>query len=126
MGIVKITVAISNLAKTKNGFEDIFLVDTGAIECMAPSGKLKKAGILPEGKAIYELANGAVVEYEYGFAGVSFLGHETVAQIIFGPEGIEPILGVVALENAQVMVDPISRTLKSVPSKHLKYINCKQ
>ena len=120
MGITKVTVGIRNLNKSKKGFEDIFLVDTGSIDCMAPASKLKKAGILPEGKHVYQLANGQDVEYEYGFDRVSFIGHETVAQIIFGPAGVEPILGVVALENANIMVDPVSRTLKSVPTKHLK------
>ncbi|MEX0610524.1 MAG: ASPIC/UnbV domain-containing protein, partial [Pirellulales bacterium] len=31
-------------------------------------------------------------EYEFGFARVAFMGQETVAQVIFGPSGTEPIL----------------------------------
>jgi hypothetical protein len=70
--------------------------------------------------AIYELANGQPVEYEYGFARVSFLRAETVAQIILGPPGAEPILGVVALENTGVVVDPVTKTLKRVHAGPLK------
>jgi predicted aspartyl protease len=66
------------------------------------------------------LANGQPVEYEYGFARVSFLGAETVAPIIFGPPNIEPILGVVALEGTGFVVDPVSKTLKRVAAKPLK------
>jgi hypothetical protein len=66
------------------------------------------------------LANGQPVEYEYGFARVSFLGEETVTQIIFGPPDAEPILGVVALENTGVSVDPIARTLRRMHAKPLK------
>ena len=63
-----------------------------------------------EGKAVYELANGEPVEYGYGFVRLALMGQETVDQIIFGPESAEPILGVVALENIGVTIDPVSRT----------------
>ena len=66
------------------------------------------------------MANGQPVEYPYGFARISFMGSETVAQIIFGPDDVEPILGVVALENVGIAVDPVSRTLKRMAAKALK------
>ena len=53
-------------------------------------------------------------------ARVSFLGTETVAQVIFGPPGTEPILGVVALENTGVTVDPVTRTLRRMHARSLK------
>ena len=84
------------------------MVDTGAIDCMAPSTALKNAGIPIEGKDSYELANGTVVEYPYGFARVSFMGSETVTQVIFGPDDSDPILGVVALENVGIGVDTVT------------------
>jgi predicted aspartyl protease len=87
---------------------------------MAPRAKLKQAGIKPEGKDVYELANGQPVEYEYGFARVAFMGAETVVQVIFGPDEAEPILGVVALENVGIAVDPVSKTLKRMTAKALK------
>lgn len=120
MGLTKVTVTVSNLLKSKQGYSASFLVDTGAIDCMAPASELTKAGIQIEGKDVYELANGQPVEYRYGFARISFMGSETVAQIIFGPEDAEPILGVVALENVGISVDPVSRELKKMPAKSLK------
>ena len=41
---------------------------------------------------MYELANGEPGEYEYGFARIEFAGSVTVAQVIFGPSDVEPIL----------------------------------
>jgi clan AA aspartic protease len=120
MGVTHVTVQMSTLAKDAEPFEAEFLVDTGAIDCMAPRDRLIEAGICSEGKAVNELADGQPVEYEYGFARIAFLGEETVAQVIFGPEGIEPILGVVALENTGVSVDPIARTLRRMHAKPLK------
>lgn len=120
MGISKVTVTVSNLDKSKPGYEDQFLVDTESIDCMAPANELAKAGIQVEGKDVYELANGQPVEYKYGFARISFMGSETVSQIIFGPEEVEPILGVVALENTGIAVDPVSRELRKMTAKSLK------
>lgn len=120
MGVTRVTTTVRNLSGRGKGFTAEFRVDTGAVDCLAPGDVLRKAGIKPEGKAVYEPANGQPVEFEYGFARVAFIGAETVTQIIFGPEGCEPILGVVALENTGVMVDPKTKTLHRVHAKSLK------
>jgi clan AA aspartic protease len=126
VGITKVTAAISNLNKSKAPFEGLFLVDTGAIDCMAPTSELIKAGITVESKEVYELANGDPYEVEIGFARISFMGSETVVQVIFGNEGVEPILGVVALENVGIGVDPVTKTLKKMHAKPLKGYNKKK
>jgi clan AA aspartic protease len=120
MGLTHVTVRISNLAQDAEPWEGEFLVDTGAVDCLAPSEHLVRAGVAREGRAVYELANGEPVEYEYGFARISFLGSETVAQVIFGPSNAEPILGVVALENVGVTVDPVTRALRRMHARPLK------
>ncbi len=120
MGLTHVTVSLSNLRADGVAFEDEFLVNTGAIDCLAPAKALAAAGIPIEGKDVYELANGDVVEYPYGFARVSFMGSETVTQVIFGPDDCEPILGVVALENTGIGVDPNTRSLRKMRAKPLK------
>ena len=120
MGLTHVTVRVSELSGNGDPFEAVFLVDTGANDCMVPGERLTEAGIKPEGKATYELANGEPVEYEYGFARIAFMGEETVAQVVFGPSATEPILGAVPLENVAIMVDPATRTLKRLPARPLK------
>ncbi len=120
MGITHVTVRVANLRKDQPSYEADFLVDTGAIDCLAPASVLKAAGIEIEGQDVYERANGDVVEYPFGFARVSFMGSETVTHIIFGPENSDPILGTVALENTGIGVDPVSRTLRRMAAKPLK------
>src|ERR1043166_2108640 len=110
--VTHVTVEVRNLGGKRKGFRSKFLVDPGAIHCMAPASKLKAAGIKPQGKANYELADSTSVTFQYGFARIRFMGTETVTQIIFGPENCEPILGVVALENTGLTVDPASHTLR--------------
>ena len=120
MGLTHVTTTIRKLAGRRKGFEAEFLVDTGAVDCLAPAKALHKAGIKPEGKNVYELADGSRVELEYGFARISLMGEETVAAVIFGPEGSEPILGILALEGLGISVDPKTRSLKREHTRSLK------
>jgi len=120
MGYTHVTVSVFNLQKSEPPYEAPFLVDTGAIVCLAPGRDLRKAGIEPEGREAYELANGTAVEYDYGFARISFMGSETVTKIIFGPDKVEPHLGVTALESVGIGVDPVSQTLKRYAALPLK------
>ncbi len=120
MGITHVTTLVYNLEKSEAPYEAEFLVDTGAIDCMVSAKHLQAAGVTKESESTYELANGALVKYPLGFARVSFMGQETVAQVVFGPDDIEPILGVVVLENLGFVVDPISKSLKRLSVKPMK------
>ena len=106
---------------TSNGsYEGAFLVDTGATDSMAPTSSLLKAGIQPIGRSSYELADGSVHEYAFGLAQLEFMGEITACRIIFGPEGLAPILGVTALESVGITVDPANQTLRRLPAVPLK------
>ncbi len=119
MGLTYVTVRLTGLTGRK-AFEEQFMVDTGAIDCLAPAAALRRIGIKPVGKDVYELANGDTEEMPFGYAKVRFMGSETVVKVIFGPEDAEPLLGVVALESCGIGVDPVSRTLKRMAAKPLK------
>jgi len=108
------------LSNSGKRYEDLFLVDTGAIDCLAPRRKLLKAGIKLEGRQVYGLANGRAIEHDFGFSRLNFMGAETVAPIIMGPDDAEPLLGAVALESAGISVDPATRALRKMPAKPLK------
>ncbi len=112
MGQTHVTATLGDLSENHVPFEDEFLIDTGAIDCIAPQDQLKLAGIDVEGESVYELASGESVKYDYGFARVKFMGFETVTQVVFGPESCEPIIGAVALENVGIGVDPVTLSLK--------------
>ncbi|MDI6603486.1 MAG: clan AA aspartic protease [Patescibacteria group bacterium] len=101
-------------------YEADFLVDTGSSDCMASANELKKIGILPVGKTTYELADGTPKECEFGLGVIEFMGEITAGRIIFGPDDVEPILGVTALESVGITVDPKTQTLKRLPAIHLK------
>ena len=103
MGLTHVPVELRSF-DSKNTFKANFLVDTGALDSMVPASELRKLGLKPVGKRTYELANGELLDYEYGHAEVSFLDEIIVTHIVFGPENIEPILGVIALQSAGFIV----------------------
>lgn len=111
MGLTHVPVTVTN-PTTHESFTGDFLIDTGATESMVPAHELKRIGVEPSGKRVYELANGRPQEFEIGDARISFWDESFLTRVIFGPDGSEPILGVIELERAGLMVDPKNQTLR--------------
>ena len=123
MGLIHVTVKLKAISSARQSYQAEFLVDTGATDCVAPGPKLKAIGIRPVGKTIYELADGTPREYEFGLAVIEFMGDVTAGRVIFGPAGVEPILGVTALESTGVVPIPKTQTLKRLPAIPLKSLS---
>jgi len=120
MGITQVTVAVSNQATPEKRWEGLFLVDTGAMDCMAPGNKLREIGIEPKGKRQYELADGSKIYFDIAPAQLEFMGEMVWTTIIFGKDDVEPILGVTVLESLGIEVDPKNQRLKRLPAVRLK------
>jgi clan AA aspartic protease len=121
MGLTHVAVRLINSVSSDTYNAD-FLVDTGAMDTMAPASDLKRIGLQPIGKDLYELASGELVEYEYGNAEMRFMNEIIATRISFGPDGSEPILGVTALESAGFIVDPKNQTLSKLRVRPLKHV----
>jgi clan AA aspartic protease len=123
VGLIHVTVTLKPLANGEGrAYEELFLVDTGATDSLAPGSKLKEAGIEPVGRMAYELADGSTIEYDFGLTVIEFMGEITAGRVIFGPDNAEPLLGVTALESVGILVDPASQKLKRLPAVPLKSI----
>lgn len=120
MGRPHVTVALRGMNGTPGRYEADFLVATCATDSMAPAAELRKAGIEPVEKMVYELEDGTMKEYPFGLAIIEFMGEVTAGRIIFGPDDAEPILGVTALESVGILVDPAKKTLERLPAIPLK------
>jgi clan AA aspartic protease len=125
MGATQVTVAVTNPGDSSRRWEGLFLVDTGAIDCIAPGKQLRAIGIHPRGTRKCELADGSEITMEIGAAIVEFMGEVVAVNVIFGDDDVEPILGVTALESVGIEVDPRNQRLKRSPAVRLKSMRVK-
>ena len=116
MGITPVTAAIRNPAAPERVWEGLFLVDTGAIDCLVPRQHLESIGLAPAGQRIYSRADGSEVEMDVGVAQIEFMGDFTGGTVLFGNDNAEPVLGVTALESLGIEIDPLNQTLRRKPS----------
>ncbi|MDE0146423.1 MAG: clan AA aspartic protease [Nitrospira sp.] len=120
MGATHVTVRITNPAAPDRFWEGLFLVDTGAADSLVPRQHLEAIGIEPEGKRVYELADGSEISVDVAVAKIEFMGEFVGGTVIFGEANAEPLLGVTALESVGIEVDPLNQRLKRLPSVRLK------
>ncbi len=120
MGVIHLTVKLRSLGSVNGAYEAEFLVDAGETDSLVPASELNTIGVQPVGRKTYELANGEVVEYEFGLVEIAFMDEVTAGRVIFGPDNSEPTLGVTALESVGIIVDPANRTLRKLPAVPLK------
>ena len=120
MGATHVTVAIRNLAEPDRVWEGLFLVDTGATDCLVPRQHLESIGLTPKGQRVYELADGSELRMDVTAAQVEFMGEFVGATIMFGETDAEPLLGMTALESVGIEVDPRNQALKRLPAVRLK------
>jgi clan AA aspartic protease len=122
MGLTRVSVTLRGWGASNGTYEADFLVDTGATDCMAPAARLRQIGVQQLGTMAYELADGTRQEYPFGLVEIRFMGEITAGRVIFGPDDVEPLLGVTALESVGITIDPASRTLRRLPAIPLKTI----
>ena len=91
------------------------LVDTGATNTAFPASQLRRLGVSPHRRAVFELADGRQTELQIGRTWVRVNGDLEQTQVVFVEEGADPVLGAVTLEEFGLAVDPVKRRLVPVP-----------
>ncbi len=120
MGAIHVTVTIRNPAEPSRSWDGLFLVDTGATDCLVPRACADAIGLEPEAQRVYETADGREVRMDVTVARIEFMGDFTAGRLIIGEEDAEPLLGVTALESVGIEVDPVNQRLKRLPALRLK------
>jgi clan AA aspartic protease len=88
-----------------------FLVDTGAIYSVVPGSVLEALGIPRFKRREFTLADGTHQSWDVGEAFFELEGELGTSQVVFGPEGITPLLGAFTLESLGLMINPVTREL---------------
>ena len=120
MGATHVTVAIRNPADPDRVWAGLFLVDTGATDCLVPRQHLEAIGLVPKGQRTYGLADGSEIRMDVTVAQVEFMGETVGSTIVYGAADAEPLLGVTALESAGIEVDPLNQSLKRLPAIRMR------
>ncbi len=114
MGTTYADVTIRSTSNGHEAFTGRFLVDTGAFDCVVPADILERIGVKRVGRRDYELADGRRVTFDYGIIQIELMGEITAGRVVFGPEGVEPLIGVVALESAALKVNTVTQKLEKL------------
>lgn len=116
MGMFKVAVTLTNPKNSTLLFSEDFWVDTGALYTFVPEDRLEDIGIEPIHVRDLILADGRRDKRLLGEALFSINGLEgqITCPVVFAPKESLYLLGVTALENFGVDVDPTSKTLKPI------------
>ena len=81
------------------------MVDTDAVFTMLPEDIIAGFTPIAQENQRFRLADGSRVEYPAGYMRLRFEQKDVIAPVIVAPEGVAPLLGATALENALLGVD---------------------
>ena len=87
------------------------MVDSGATYTFVPQSLLKRLGVEPLYKLTFEIADGSQIERDFGQTWVFLNGRRIISPVIFGDDGVTPLLGAVTLEIFSLGVDPVNARL---------------
>ena len=87
------------------------LVDSGATYNILPASLLRRLGVEVWRSGTFSLADGRSVQRDLGQTRVRINGEEAIAPVVFGDEGVQPLLGAVTLEIFGLGIDPVKMRL---------------
>ena len=110
MGALRVSIEIGDLQAST--FETVeTLVDTGTTFTMIPRSILARLGIIPDRRRTFALADGREREFDMAHAAVRLDGVTSSTIVIFGEEGVAPLLGAYTLASLGLAVDPSGKRL---------------
>ncbi|MEW5761049.1 MAG: hypothetical protein AB1779_09820 [Candidatus Thermoplasmatota archaeon] len=99
--------------KEQSKFEEInLLVDSGSVYTWIYENTLKNLGIVPIGSRVFKTIEGRDIKRRIGEAVLEYEGEKRTNVVVFGNKNDAEVLGVVALENFGLEMDPITKKLK--------------
>jgi predicted aspartyl protease len=95
------------------------LVDSGAYSSVVPAPILRDLGVRPSGTDVFTLADGRRIRRRVGAVWFRIGQRRAASNVIFGHRGDETLLGVVALEELRLTLDPRAGQLRPLGPQRL-------
>lgn len=111
VGLTYVPATVINPAEPDRTWQADFLVDTGAMNCVAPESALLSIGLTPYTAREVFLFDGSSQRRMVAYAQFELLGDVAGGDVIFGEDGEEPIIGLTLLESLGLIVDPFAEQL---------------
>jgi aspartyl protease family protein len=99
------------------------LVDTGATITTVPEAVARLLGIQVDEVVDVKLADGTVRQFGMGEAKLELRGLKKTVGLLIVPGGVEPLLGLTALELLRLKVNPVTRELEPAGYKLYSFIS---
>ncbi len=115
MGLTVLEIEVGNPANPEVTEKVEFLIDSGAVYSVVPAPVLEKLGIEPLVEEEFRLANGDKIVRKKGIALFKYGDRVGGADVIFGEEGDQQLLGAFTLEALGLVLDPLKRELRPLP-----------
>jgi len=115
MGLTVLEIEVGNPANPEVTEKVDFLIDSGAVYSVVPTPLLEKLGIKPLKEEEFRLADGNKVVRKKGIALFKYGEKVGGADVIFGEEGDQTLLGAFTLEALGLALDPLKRELRPLP-----------
>lgn len=112
MGSTYANVRICNPADRGKNRDVKLLVDSGAVYTLIRGDQLEELRIMPEGKRRFKLADGKIIERQFGAAIIECRKESDGTVVIFGEPYDTEVLGVHTLEGLGLELDPVTKELK--------------
>ena len=110
MGIVYVDAEVS---AGGSGHQRVrFLVDSGAMYSVLPSGAWRRLGLRPKRAIELTLADGTCIRRDVSECRFALEGLDAWSPVILGRQRDAALLGTVTLESLGLVLDPLRRTLK--------------
>ena len=118
MGTVTVTIGVGD--RQGRQFEELEVtVDTGSTYTAVPRAMLQRLGVRVDRSMPSETADGRIVPVDVAHTTIRLEGLEFPTPVIFAEPGEPSLLGVVSLEQAALVVDPVAGRL--APTNLLRY-----
>ena len=110
MGTFSVKIQVGDIDGRRSEEMDA-LVDASTMMSVVPASTLRRLGIQPVKRAVFERASGEQVTLDMGHANVRVQGKETITWVIFGEDTDDVLLGSHTLTGVMLGVDPSAQRL---------------
>ena len=115
MGLTVLEIEVGSPATPEVTEPIEFLIDSGAVYSVVPFEILNRLGIRPVAEQTFRLADGTKIKRKKGIALFKYGDRVGGADVIFGEEGDQVLLGAFTLEALGLALNPIRRELHPLP-----------